>query len=235
VRLGPPSTRARTLALDVEGTLLDLPVEIEGVRRRVRAAFAARGVSIAGRPLLAQIRSGAEAIALREGPAAGEESLREAYTIIERAELDGAPRARARPGAARLLELAASRGDRVVLVSNTAESAVRVGLAISGLAAFRLEAIVGREAGRDPKPSTAPLLAALDGLPRPLGELVVVGDGVHDITMARAAATLLSTEGAEVQAVGLAATEEAARALREAGADLTVPDLDGFIARIYVA
>jgi len=212
----------RCWALDVEGTLLRLPVAIDEVREELRALSAARGIEKRFSPLLPAIAE----VAAQIGPS----FVDEAYALIARHELEAAAQASLCPGARELLEEVAAHEEPVLLVSNSEASALRAAFRSAGLEP-RERALVGRRPQLAPKPDPAPLLEAIGSLAEPLKLLLCVGDRAPDMRMACAARPLLAARGITTRAIGVAEAEASREKLLAAGADQVVASLLELLAR----
>src|SRR5262245_18109221 len=98
-----------------------LEVDIEEVRLRLAALFGPLGVTRPFRPILRRIR---EATAEAGG---GAELLARAYGIVDELELQGAERARPRPGAVELVDALAARGIPMSVFSERGRRAAQRG------------------------------------------------------------------------------------------------------------
>jgi phosphoglycolate phosphatase len=211
---------------DMDGTLLRLEVDIEEVRTRLHAMFAALGVRKAFRPILPRIHeAAAEAsagIASRHA-----ELLTEGLAILSHFEVVAAGRCRAREGAPQLIAELAARGARLGLVTDNGHACVQPALAHAGIDAtlFAEEAIVTRDDVDAPKPDPAGIVHAA----RALGVHSVwyVGDHPRDVEAARAARTHL--QGVRLRVAALRGGLATPAQLEKAGADAILDDLNGVL------
>jgi len=188
----------------MDGALLRLDVELEEVRLRLGALFAPRGVTRPFRPIARRIREAA-----RE---AGDVSLEAAgFAILDDWEVRAAGEARARAGAAEVVEALAARGDRLALVTSSGRAAVRPALAAAGIAADRFAAIAAREDGGAKPAALAVAIAAVGGTPA-----WYVVDHPSDAEAGRAAG---------LRVAALAGDLAGAEPLRRAGAEKVLSDL----------
>ncbi len=221
----------RTWVLDLDGTLLHLPVEIQRVRQSLAELFQAAGVAAQLRPLLPGIERAARDAS--GGDANREHQLRlDAYQEIERFELDAAAGSEACPGARGFLEALAH--DPVLIVTNNGGQAARAALEHCGLRPGDLRAVVGREPTRPAKPSPEPMLRALERLPGDPTEVICVGDRPADMAMAAAARPEVEAAGGTVRAVGVVGRLEGEAEMRAAGAEAVLPDLDAVLRYLQV-
>lgn len=212
----------RLFVLDVDGTLLHLPVSIEEVRWELSEMFAALGHRSTFVPLLQSIHQAAAQLAGTQ-PHREQELVRQAYEVVTRHELRAARRAVPVPG---LGGLARALGDEpVVLISNNSAESVRASMSTCSCELAGLAAVVGRTPGIAPKPDPAPLVRALQGIEPLPRQLICVGDRPVDMAMATAARPLFDGRGIKITAVGLPGRLEGASQLKQAGADLLLADL----------
>ena len=92
---------SRAFLFDLDGTLVDLDVDIEPVRCELAAMFGPLGYSAGFSPILARIDEAASAVS--STPAELAVHKRAALALIDRAEVAAAASARACPGAADVL------------------------------------------------------------------------------------------------------------------------------------
>lgn len=175
---------------DLDGTLLDLPVDIEPVRERAAAPLRARGFTGALRPILETIDRAAAELATSD--AHRRALVRAARDEIDAAEERAAEAAIARPGAARILTAVRAAGAGVGIVTNNGRRCVVPALARAGLAeAVGSAPIITRDDVDAPKPDPTGLVRIAGLLLPGGGDLVFIGDGRSDIRAATAAAPLL--------------------------------------------
>jgi phosphoglycolate phosphatase len=186
------SSGERAVAFDLDGTLVQLDVDIEAVRAQIRELFGAAGERAALRPILTGIDELAEA-----GSDGDEEKRRElrarARAIIDRAEVAAATRAGLVDGAAKLVAELGRRGVRLGLVTDNGRACATVCLErlrpLSGL--WVDAAIVTRDEVERGKPSPEGIAQAARALLPAGGSVWFVGDSVRDVEAARAASTQL--------------------------------------------
>lgn len=223
----------RLWALDVDGTLLHLPVDIVEVRRALAEMFLALGVELDFVPLLQRIREAARLAATHVGTDTAESLVERAFRLVTRFEVEAARRATCCPGLETLVH--ALGHEPVVLVSNNSAEAVRASLATCGLAPIRLLSVIGRTPWRRAKPDPAPLLQALGAvvpLPR---EIICVGDRPADMAMALAAGetSVLARSRSAVTAVGVLGRLEGEQELLQAGAEVVFSDLEALVGHFF--
>ena len=184
---------------DLDGTLVDLPVDIAAVRRRAARIFEERGWRGELRPILPAIDAAAAEVA-------GDEDDRRrliaaARAVMDHAEIEAAERAAPRLGAAAVVRALAERNVPVAVVSNNCRTAVHRALAGLGID-DRVGAMIGRDDVALPKPDPAGLAAAVARLGEP-SRIIWVGDSPGDVEAGRRLAA--SRPGSEVVVAGLAA------------------------------
>lgn len=188
----------RAALFDLDGTLVDLLVDIEAVRRRAAALFEARGWRGELRPILSAIDEAAAAV--EPDPRRRATLVAEARGVISAAELEAAAACRPRPGAAAVIEHLAARGAALAVVSNNSHASVERALERLG-ARQHVAAVVGRDDVERPKPDPAGLLLALERLGDPAAALWV-GDRPADVEAGRRLAALRPELELEVIGVG---------------------------------
>jgi phosphoglycolate phosphatase len=129
------------------------------------------------------------------------------------------------PGAAEALEALHRRGLRLGVCSNKPVAFTRELVAYLGVAGW-LDVVLGPEDVARPKPAPDMILAALDRLHLPPGDVLYVGDMVVDVQTARAAGVavwIVPTGSDEPQTVARAAPDRLLPDLHALAAALAVP------------
>jgi phosphoglycolate phosphatase-like HAD superfamily hydrolase len=209
---------------DLDGTLLDLPVDIERARRGATALFCARGWSGELRPILPAITAAAAAVT-------GEPTERrrleaEARALIDEAELDAAARAIARTGAREAAEMLAGQGLALGIVTDNGRACVGPALAAGGLDHLDWRVVVTRDEVARPKPDPAGVQHAAAALLPRGGLLWLVGDSPRDMQAARAAVV----DRVTVRPVGVIGGRGTAAELIAAGAEAVLERLTELLA-----
>lgn len=155
---GPPAA----LLADLDGTLVDSPLDLDALKQEVGAQ---------GRTILEHLA------------ASPPEEAARGWAIVARHEAEAAEHAVWAPGAERLLERCRALGVPLAVVTNNASAVVRPVLARLGL---RYEVLVTREDAM-PKPSPEPLLLALRRLGVGREAAVFLGDAELDVRAGQAA------------------------------------------------
>jgi phosphoglycolate phosphatase-like HAD superfamily hydrolase len=209
---------------DLDGTLIDLPVDIEPARREVERVLREAGEPGPARPLLDAI----ERAAARAGEGSG---LRQrARAIIDAAELAAAAQARERPGAVACVSMLERRGFRLAIVTDNGRACVREALAAVGLGDVSWNVITRDDIAR-PKPAADGVVAAARAVCPDGGVVWYAGDSPRDVAAARAAAAELG-ERYHVRVVAVLGGHGSEESLREAGPDAISDDLAGFTALV---
>jgi phosphoglycolate phosphatase-like HAD superfamily hydrolase len=231
---------------DLDGTLIELPVDIEPARRAVEELLAEAGQGGPARPILAAIDRASAALAVRSGEAAGRELRARARAILDAAELEAAHRARAKPGAAAAVTalVEAGRtckpgalgppglalgapGTPLAIVTDNGRACLAPALAAAGLDGFPWHAVTRDDVTR-PKPAPDGIAAAARALCPDGGAIWMIGDSPRDVEAARAAATALGP----AFRVRVAAAPGAGEAVRRAGPDHILDRLDAVAALV---
>jgi phosphoglycolate phosphatase len=212
------------LVLDLDGTLADTPRAITAIMLKI---LADRGVptdeavlrSMVGRPLeqnFAQL--------LGCAPDAPEiASVLAAYRDLFRAHLEGIdPAALAYPGVVEGLRRARTRGLRLGLATSKPRRAAERMLGLMGVADL-FQVVAGDDSVRHSKPDPEMARLVADGLGLPPGRCVVVGDGVADMAMGRAAG---------MRAVGVSYGAATPAELKAAGAEEVVDSFAAVLALV---
>lgn len=179
----------RAVALDLDGTLLSLPVDIEPARAEVGRLLTAAGHPGRPAPILA-------AIAAARDPSV----RRAAYAALDRAELSAAPRAVARPGARRLLAAIAGAGLPLAIVTDNGRACVAPALASAGLRCRYT--LVARDDLARAKPAPDGVVAAARALLPGGGAMLWAGDSARDVAAGLAARPLLPGVRLTIAAIG---------------------------------
>ena len=170
------------LLFDLDGTLVDT---VELILSSMRAAFEgfsgrrptdAEWIAGMGKPLRVQL---AEFV----GPA-GLEAVVDRYRTHQQANHDRMTRAF--EGAVETVSGLKARGHPVGIVTSKFLKPAERTLAHVGLAPF-VDVVVGADSVLRPKPDPEPVLRALEGLGRPPGRALFLGDSPHDVAAGNAA------------------------------------------------
>jgi len=210
----------------MDGVLLDLRLDTEGLRETLRRDFAAHGVQRTFRPMFATLEEALAEVAGRDAALADRLRVR-AWERIDATEEAAAPSARARPGAQRLLDQLSDLP--VALYTNNGRRAALTALRAVGIAPERFVGVAARQGAGSLKPSGQPVLELADTCGEAPGRVYLLGDHPWDMRSARQAAELWRQQGGseggapEVVALGLRCGRD--EALEADGADFLVRDL----------
>jgi beta-phosphoglucomutase-like phosphatase (HAD superfamily) len=178
-------TSLKAALLDFDGTLVDLPVNWDQLREQIARAFAAHGVGREFRPLYVTTAQAFAELEARGVPPHTRANLRRKLNrLMTEAELDAAGTAEALPGSRELLECLRARGWKTMI--QTSNSVRVVHEVWERLSLPPVDAVVGRESARRPKPDPQGVRRALRQLGVRGSEAVVVGDGDYDVVLGRA-------------------------------------------------
>jgi len=211
-----PEARAlRALIFDFDHTLTDLGrwVDWQSARNDVVALYRAEGVdpeSIAKRHYaFGMFTALDEALGARTSRAHADAVRTQALAALDRYEHAGAERATWLAGVPALLDLAATRGFALGIVSANGEGPIRSALARLGVA-DRFAAVIGRSPLFPPKPAPDMHCEVLRRLAVPAASALGIGDSPNDMRAAAAADMLtvgvLGGEGTEERLFAAGAT-----------------------------
>ena len=171
--------------LDFDGTLVDLPVDWDLLRERISRTFATQGFDSEFRPLYVGIANAFADFEARGVPPHTRAGLRRRLNrLMTEAELDVVATAEALPGSRELLECCRERGWKTMIQTSNSLLAVRGVWARLGFPP--VDAIIGRESARRPKPHPQGVRSALRQFGLRGSEVIVVGDGDFDVELGRA-------------------------------------------------
>lgn len=216
---------ATAAVFDLDGTLVDLEVDIDAVRQAMARLFAERGHRGSFRPLLPAIEAAADRVA--RDAEDRRQLVERADRILAGAENAAARAASARPGAVAAVTELGRRGWPLGLVTDNGRGCVEPALGAAGLMGAgdesRWVAVASRDDVARPKPAPDGLVAVARALLPAGGTLYYVGDSPRDVSAGQAARELLPA----ISVVVVAVTSGRGRAedLAVAGPDLTIPDL----------
>jgi phosphoglycolate phosphatase-like HAD superfamily hydrolase len=212
-------SEARAVLFDLDGTLVDLHVDIEPVRAALREGFAARGYESEMRPILLEIEHAAVALASGTERA---ELIRGARAAIDVAELEAASSARPRPGVVELVDALVAAGVPCGIITDNCRDCVGPALRAAGIELPGATPCVGRDDVRRPKPDPEGMITLAETLLRDGGVLWVVGDSARDMAAAVAAQPELT--GVRVRPVGVLGGRSRRDELSAAGAETVIDE-----------
>lgn len=200
-----------SVVFDLDGTLLDLPVEIEKARADIAAMFAERGYHKPIRPILPSINQAAASVA--ENDEEIYPLIIAARAILDRAETAAAANAVLRPGALETLEILKSKGVSLGIVTNNSRACIPA--ALTKLGCRPSDFVVStRDDVRRPKPAPDGLIRIASKLGECGDTMWFIGDSPVDISAAVAANPQVSPK---LRAVAIPGTRSTAEQLRAAG------------------
>ena len=192
--IAPALDAGDAVLFDMDGTLLFLPVDMDGVRDRLSAFHRRYGLEMAFRPLTDDLDLAARRLEEKLAPAEARAARRWARATVEQAEVDAAAEARPRKGVLEAFHALAERGVRLAVVSNNTRRGIVAGLEAVGIDAGGLDSVVSRDDVPRPKPAPDAVERALrelvhagwapvreDGTP---ARWLMVGDGPSDVMAA---------------------------------------------------
>ncbi len=173
-----------SVAFDLDGTLLDLPVDIESARQEIATMFGELGYYEPMRPILDAINRASASVAKRD-----EEIyplIIRARGILDRAEVAAARDATIRPGAREAIESLRRLGVPLGIVTNNSRACIIPALAALGYTAADF-VISTRDEVRRPKPSPDGLIRVASKLATADENMWYIGDSPVDVSAAVAA------------------------------------------------
>mgnify|MGYP003632268125 CR=1 FL=1 len=173
-----------SVAFDLDGTLLDLPVDIESARAEIAAMFGEFGYFEPMRPILDAINRASASVATRD-----EEIyplIIRARGILDRAEVAAAERATVRPGAVEAIESLRRLGVPLGIVTNNSRACIVPALHALGYTTSDF-VVSTRDEVRRPKPAPDGLIRVASKIAAADENMWYVGDSPVDVSAAVAA------------------------------------------------
>jgi HAD superfamily hydrolase (TIGR01549 family) len=203
---------------DLDGTLVTFKLDIRAWRKVIIDVMSKRGFDTSGIDLSTPTQKILEHAKgqVPTDQTEGYDSLRrEAFSILDSLELEGAESASAFPGAEEVLRRLKSRGFRLGLLTNSGRAAASLTLTRWGLQGF-FELVLTRDDIEAMKPRPEGLLKAARMLGVQPRHACYVGDSVYDVMAAKAAG---------MKSIAVATGNYAAERLKDEGADYVIPSL----------
>lgn len=187
----PPLGDGDAVLFDMDGTLLLLPVDIDGLRQRLADHHRRYGLEMNFRPLTDDLERAARKLRELLSPAEAKAAALWARAQVGQAEVDAVAGVQPRAGLIDALARLRERGVLVGVVSNNTRRGIRAALEAVGIEVDTLAALVSREDVDRPKPAPDALELGvrqlLDAGWQPADRrLVYVGDAPSDLLAVRA-------------------------------------------------
>jgi phosphoglycolate phosphatase len=206
--------KIEAIIFDFDGTLAELNIDFDWLRVQVREQ--ARRIGFSGDWPGGYLLEEVEALAFELGQAFANDAME----IIQQAEMKAASRGNLFPYTRGLLAQVKQMGYGLAIISRNCGPAIRTVFPEIDIAS---KVFLPREAVERTKPHPGHLLDACQALNARPEASVVVGDHPMDISTALAAGCM---------AVGVASGRMSADDLREAGAELVLPDASNLLAEL---
>ena len=206
---------AAAAIFDLDGTLVTFKLDIRQWRRTILDVMVSRGFDTSGlgpATPTQQILDSAKAQAAPGDPERYYSLRREAFSILDSLELEGAKSATAFPGVEGVLRQLKSSGFRLALLTNSGTAAASLSLTRWGLRDL-FELVLTRDDIEAMKPRPEGLSRAVTLLGVRPDQAYYIGDSVYDV---------LAAMGAGVKSVGVATGNYSAERLKTEGADYVI-------------
>ncbi len=200
-----------SVAFDLDGTLLDLHVDIESARSAITDMFRERGYNEPMRPILDAINRAAATVADND-----EEIyplIIKARRILDQAEVRATATATPRPGAVEAIKRLKKLGIPLGIVTNNSRACISPALAVLGFDPQGF-AISTRDDVRRPKPAPDGLIRVATSIANTGENMWFLGDSPVDISAAVAANPQVAPE---LRAIAIPGPRSSLQQLRAAG------------------
>jgi HAD superfamily hydrolase (TIGR01509 family) len=205
---------------DVDGTLVTFEFDVPGAKKAIVEELAKLGIDTSDFSLNSPIQTiidGAKAKAQGGDAGADFAPLRKRlYSILDDFEVESSSKSTMFPGTKKTLLYLKSRSVRLAVFTNSGRRAAHSLLRKGGIFEC-FDFIITREDVGVMKPSPAGILKALERFSLPKEEVCYVGDGIFDITAAKAAG---------LKVVSVATGNYTPERLRLEGADFVISSLE---------
>lgn len=202
---------------DLDGTLVTFKLDIREWRKVIIEVMGKRGFDTSGLGVTIptqQILDNAKAqVASR--PERYESLRREAFSILDSLELEGAKSASVFPGTVEVLQYLKAKGFRLCVLTNSGRAAAALSLSKWGLQGY-FELVLTRDDIDAMKPRPEGLKKAVEMLGLLPGQAYYIGDSVYDV---------IAAKGAGVRAVAVATGNYTEERLKSEGADFVIASL----------
>ena len=215
-----------SVAFDLDGTLLDLPVDIESARSAIASLFGELGYHEPMRPILDAINRAAASVA-----SCDEEIyplIIRARSILDHAEVVAARSATVRPGAIEAIESLRRLGVPLGIVTNNSRACIVPALAALGYTPADF-VVSTRDEVRRPKPAPDGLIRVASKLAEGGENMWYIGDSPVDISAAVAANPQVSPN---LRAIAIPGPRSSVQQLRSAGPCIFFDSLSEAVAHI---
>jgi len=179
----------KAVLFDFDGTLVFLPIDYSGMRRRLQRLFSKHGIKSSFHPLLGSIEQCLSEMMLKKYPHFKIENVKnDAYRIIEDEEVKAVKKAKLANGVKDVIAGLKQKGVKTAIVSRNGRKCIQ--MCISKFELPALDVIVARDDLRDAgslKPDPRHALLCLKGLRTKPQNAIIVGDSHHDIEMGKRA------------------------------------------------
>ncbi len=209
---------AAAAIFDLDGTLVTFNLDIREWRKVLLDVVRKYGFDPGGMSLNTPTQDILDYARDKAGPERPEVYARlkgEAFSILDRLELDGAASATVFPDAVDTLRYLKSKGVRLCIVTNSGSKAASESLKKSGLGGY-FEFVLTRDDTETMKPRPEGLIKAIRMLGLSPAEVLYVGDSRYDIMAARQAG---------VRSVAVATGNYTVEMLKEVGADVVISNI----------
>lgn len=203
---------------DLDGTLVTFNLDIKEWRKVLIDVLSRRGFDTGGLGLTTPTQDILDYARSQAGPDRPEayESLREeAFSILDRLELESVASASVFPDAVDTLRYLRSKGVRLCIVTNSGRRAASESLKKSGLGGF-FEFVLTRDDTETMKPRPEGVVKAVAMLGLSPAEVFYIGDSRYDVIAAKQAG---------VRSVAVATGNYTTEMLRSLGADLVITSI----------
>ena len=176
--------KPKLVIFDLDGTILNLPINYDKVRNELKTVFKSFGVEMEFKPILPSIDTALSTLKSDYGIQKFDEISTIVYRVIEKYEIEAAKEAKPIAGAEETLNKLKQLGIKMAIFSRNGRSGVVVSLKKTKLEEY-FDVIVAREDVRQQKPDAAGIETILKMIDMKSEEAIMVGDHIFDIMAAR--------------------------------------------------
>jgi len=186
--------KAKVLIFDLEGTLLEMPVDWEGMRNKIRSYFSDNfGIDMHFKPVLEKIDEALSLLAQTKAKSEIDRIKEQALSILESAHIEGAKKSVLYPGIFDLLEKLEKKNYILTVFTNSGKESTTILLEKNKINDY-FKMIVTREDVDKPKPSPEGIEKIIKAFKLTRENYLVIGDHPYDI---------LAGKAAKIRSVGL--------------------------------